>query len=64
MSKLEELLKEIEKDKELLTCGADKGDLMLQGLKVANAHLDFILSGEWRENEQGRAKKTGTTRSE
>lgn len=51
MTKFEELLKEIEKDRELLTSGADKGDLLLQGLKVTNAQLDFILSGEWRQNE-------------
>lgn len=62
MTKLEELLKEIEKDKELLTSGANKGDLMLQGLRVTNAQLDFILSGEWR-NEQSGEKKTRATRN-
>ena len=57
MTKFEELLKEIEKDKELLAGGASKGDLMLQGLKVASAQLDFILSEEWKTQDANSKSK-------
>ena len=48
MTNWEKFQKELHIAKQMLKEGAPNKDIMRQGLKLQNAELDLILSGEWK----------------